>query len=72
MLGSTWRYDFLLNRGLVLNKFDIRDLRQRPRWNQEKEGQDEASEKQSEVSQIRTACGFRHFQNIFGIDLPTL
>jgi len=43
VLSSARRNDFLLNRWLVLNKFDICYLRQWSGWNQKEERQNEAS-----------------------------
>lgn len=56
----------------VLDKLNIRNLRSRRRRNQEKESENQASEKTGYMKDIRTACGLRHFQSVITIESLTL
>lgn len=72
LLSAPFCNDFLLRRRLVLYKLDVRHLRSGRRRNQKEESENEASNDAREVEDIRSACRFRQFNNVFRIDLLAL
>lgn len=58
-LGPAFCNNSLLNRRLVLNEFNVRNLGSGRRWNQEEKGENETSDDKREVEYVRTARRFR-------------
>ena len=72
MLGASFGNDLLLHRRLILHKFNVRHLRSGRRWNQKEESENKAGNDAGKMENVRSAGGFRQFDDVFRIYLFAL
>lgn len=72
MSSTLFCLGFFLGVLFVLDKLNIRNLRARRRRNQEKESENQTSEKTGYMEDIRTTCGLGHFQSVITVKSFTL